>query len=142
MSQRGRGQLVHELAMFRCGRVRLPGGWPSFALHLYRRERGCPSFPSVGKLGTMNACVEGFSGLRSHNFPGKKSPPTVGSNAQLSNPAKAGAASVRMMPAKLGQPPVRHQQSLRGTVGSVGDRSEEHTSELQSRPHLVCRLLL
>src|SRR3989442_3347112 len=24
----------------------------------------------------------------------------------------------------------------------VGVRSEEHTSELQSRPHLVCRLLL
>src|SRR3989442_11610405 len=24
----------------------------------------------------------------------------------------------------------------------VGQRSEEHTSELQSRPHLVCRLLL
>src|SRR5690554_6635330 len=37
----------------------------------------------------------------------------------------------------------RNQQTL-----SVGDRlmmcrrSEEHTSELQSRPHLVCRLLL
>src|SRR5690554_7299981 len=26
--------------------------------------------------------------------------------------------------------------------GCFGDRSEEHTSELQSRPHLVCRLLL
>src|SRR5690554_8124233 len=26
--------------------------------------------------------------------------------------------------------------------GTGGDRSEEHTSELQSRPHLVCRLLL
>src|SRR5690554_7187689 len=25
---------------------------------------------------------------------------------------------------------------------SQSDRSEEHTSELQSRPHLVCRLLL
>src|SRR5690554_6991348 len=25
---------------------------------------------------------------------------------------------------------------------SIGFRSEEHTSELQSRPHLVCRLLL
>src|SRR5690554_2291209 len=25
---------------------------------------------------------------------------------------------------------------------SAGSRSEEHTSELQSRPHLVCRLLL
>src|SRR3989442_4517136 len=36
---------------------------------------------------------------------------------------------------------------VRFTVGSVahnvaGTRSEEHTSELQSRPHLVCRLLL
>src|SRR3989304_5855465 len=27
-------------------------------------------------------------------------------------------------------------------VGSTGMRSEEHTSELQSRLHLVCRLLL
>src|SRR5690625_6925551 len=26
--------------------------------------------------------------------------------------------------------------------GSIGQRSEEHTSELQSRGHLVCRLLL
>src|SRR3989442_6369853 len=29
-------------------------------------------------------------------------------------------------------------QEIRPTL----DRSEEHTSELQSRPHLVCRLLL
>src|SRR5690554_7279570 len=27
-------------------------------------------------------------------------------------------------------------------VQHIGGRSEEHTSELQSRPHLVCRLLL
>src|SRR3989442_6414092 len=27
-------------------------------------------------------------------------------------------------------------------IDRVNDRSEEHTSELQSRPHLVCRLLL
>src|SRR3989442_7925562 len=27
-------------------------------------------------------------------------------------------------------------------TGPRGHRSEEHTSELQSRPHLVCRLLL
>src|SRR3989442_2693098 len=26
--------------------------------------------------------------------------------------------------------------------GGKGERSEEHTSELQSRPHIVCRLLL
>src|SRR5690554_7170881 len=28
------------------------------------------------------------------------------------------------------------------TIRGGNDRSEEHTSELQSRPHLVCRLLL
>src|SRR3989442_6291693 len=28
------------------------------------------------------------------------------------------------------------------TINDQGERSEEHTSELQSRPHLVCRLLL
>src|SRR5690554_7437319 len=27
-------------------------------------------------------------------------------------------------------------------LGKLNKRSEEHTSELQSRPHLVCRLLL
>src|SRR5690554_7673674 len=32
--------------------------------------------------------------------------------------------------------------SVAGAVGPVWVRSEEHTSELQSRPHLVCRLLL
>src|SRR4030066_540697 len=33
---------------------------------------------------------------------------------------------------------------LRGATGAIplGSRSEEHTSELQSRLHLVCRLLL
>src|SRR5690554_7118736 len=29
-----------------------------------------------------------------------------------------------------------------GPTGTAAARSEEHTSELQSRPHLVCRLLL
>src|SRR3989442_10762497 len=33
-------------------------------------------------------------------------------------------------------------QSRRGLLQAVVSRSEEHTSELQSRPHLVCRLLL
>src|SRR2546422_6309843 len=34
-----------------------------------------------------------------------------------------------------------HEKSLRALDGA-GLRSEEHTSELQSRLHLVCRLLL
>src|SRR5215813_14547298 len=44
--------------------------------------------------------------------------------------------------------PRRHPVRLAGRRGHGGlpaaraRRSEEHTSELQSRPHLVCRLLL
>src|SRR2546422_2824833 len=36
----------------------------------------------------------------------------------------------------------RQADSINGPVIDVKDRSEEHTSELQSRLHLVCRLLL
>src|SRR5690554_7102437 len=32
--------------------------------------------------------------------------------------------------------------SIDSKYAPANDRSEEHTSELQSRPHLVCRLLL
>src|SRR2546422_5843839 len=43
-------------------------------------------------------------------------------------------------------PGVRGIRNLTGRltykVGETGTRSEEHTSELQSRLHLVCRLLL
>src|SRR5436305_5323305 len=35
-----------------------------------------------------------------------------------------------------------HPVVQRGGAGADLGRSEEHTSELQSRPHLVCRLLL
>src|SRR2546429_5820194 len=37
---------------------------------------------------------------------------------------------------------IRSRVSLRVTITSMVERSEEHTSELQSRLHLVCRLLL
>src|SRR5712675_2572032 len=37
---------------------------------------------------------------------------------------------------------VVHDDSRVGVAADFGDRSEEHTSELQSRLHLVCRLLL
>src|SRR5207253_10989228 len=45
-----------------------------------------------------------------------------------------------------GQGPSRdrpvHQEPRPAVAGVLHDRSEEHTSELQSRGHLVCRLLL
>src|SRR5258708_14113618 len=37
---------------------------------------------------------------------------------------------------------VGEELGLLGSVGVLADRSEEHTSELQSPDHLVCRLLL
>src|SRR3712207_7795916 len=36
----------------------------------------------------------------------------------------------------------RHREQARKALNMVGMRSEEHTSELQSRQYLVCRLLL
>src|SRR5205809_7688421 len=46
---------------------------------------------------------------------------------------------------KVGGQGVDHDQPNREVLGQLlrlPDRSEEHTSELQSRLHLVCRLLL
>ena len=34
------------------------------------------------------------------------------------------------------------EETVTGNAKKIKHRSEEHTSELQSRPHLVCRLLL
>src|SRR3712207_8732266 len=54
---------------------------------------------------------------------------------------------VRADPARLREgPPRRAERQLPGRgqqpVGAAQPRSEEHTSELQSRQYLVCRLLL
>src|SRR3989442_5664650 len=62
--------------------------------------------------------------------------------------AAAGTTRSRAPGAKVGTidelPHTTHAPSPCSTrsVRSSATRSEEHTSELQSRPHLVCRLLL
>src|SRR3712207_7905916 len=43
---------------------------------------------------------------------------------------------------RAGDPAAVLGRHLDHLVGQRGDRSEEHTSELQSRQYLVCRLLL
>src|SRR5205809_5099019 len=50
------------------------------------------------------------------------------------------SSPARMLPATLA--PNRSSWSIRGNICATNHRSEEHTSELQSRLHLVCRLLL
>src|SRR3989442_7230560 len=56
-----------------------------------------------------------------------------GARGSVSRPS--GAAARAAQPAHPAGP---HHADL----APATDRSEEHTSELQSRPHLVCRLLL
>src|SRR2546429_3711555 len=53
-----------------------------------------------------------------------------------------GVGGVVVVGVKAGEPPKRRKvvQHERELIAS--ERSEEHTSELQSRLHLVCRLLL
>src|SRR3712207_8348323 len=64
-------------------------------------------------------------------------------------PVADGGTAGRAMADDLAQPFVAAVSSScllpavsRGDLPGEGDRSEEHTSELQSRPYLVCRLLL
>src|SRR2546422_3957611 len=45
-------------------------------------------------------------------------------------------------PSPRSEAPSREARSVSGKSGFPRTRSEEHTSELQSRLHLVCRLLL
>src|SRR5690554_6988436 len=42
----------------------------------------------------------------------------------------------------IGVDKLAYSKIEKGKRAIIVDRSEEHTSELQSRPHLVCRLLL
>src|SRR3712207_7459811 len=45
-------------------------------------------------------------------------------------------------PVEFGRRGVRRRHAIKPTCRAVPLRSEEHTSELQSRQYLVCRLLL
>src|SRR3712207_8481020 len=49
-----------------------------------------------------------------------------------SRPRAADSSEIRLVTRRKRRPP----------IGSITPRSEEHTSELQSRQYLVCRLLL
>src|SRR2546422_4339726 len=58
-------------------------------------------------------------------------------------PILHGAAHGEVEPARRGHgDSVAHARTGASRDGDLRDRSEEHTSELQSRLHLVCRLLL
>src|SRR5690606_41513644 len=55
----------------------------------------------------------------------------------------AAKGAVSLLPSPVQQGARRAKEMLKGiTIGGTLFRSEEHTSELQSRENLVCRLLL
>src|SRR5690606_41912595 len=79
--------------------------------------------------------------LHLHSFPTRRSSDLVSAgDVILSAPKQAGhgdlATNVAMMFAK------RAGKNPRELAEAIVTRSEEHTSELQSRENLVCRLLL
>src|SRR5438876_89786 len=81
-----------------------------------------------------------------HSFPTRRSSDLVrepaleqGGGAALRGDRRGRASA----PADARQAGARHDpRLLPGIMASTGLRSEEHTSELQSPVHLVCRLLL
>src|SRR5215813_5184685 len=62
----------------------------------------------------------------------------VGVELKIANAVKAFGILLR----QLGQDECADSRETHLASVRVAGRSEEHTSELQSRPHLVCRLLL
>src|SRR5687768_17991908 len=58
------------------------------------------------------------------------------------DPAERGAAALERAYATLGLAAGAGWEEVRAAYRGLARRSEEHTSELQSRLHLVCRLLL
>src|SRR5690554_7554160 len=61
---------------------------------------------------------------------------------QIAQAGEAGSEVVQSHPDTMVFESLHKLDDMLSTVDQDTFRSEEHTSELQSRPHLVCRLLL
>src|SRR5258708_19116792 len=70
-----------------------------------------------------------------------RSPNSSAQSAERSTPADA-RPPPRATAALRARPRPAPRQSTRRARAALAERSEEHTSELQSPDHLVCRLLL
>src|SRR2546422_8289552 len=66
---------------------------------------------------------------------------SVVSGRPAAHAGRLSPADARNVPARNGPRPIGGR-AAHAAVRDRADRSEEHTSELQSRLHLVCRLLL
>src|SRR5436305_9844888 len=91
----------------------------------------------------MHAATTVIYTLSLHDaLPISRSAPRPLATRRASGGTRAARAASRRA-ARTGRGPTRPGNTPRTRPGRrAGGRSEEHTSELQSRPHLVCRLLL
>src|SRR3712207_7648942 len=71
-----------------------------------------------------------------------RSPPCCPASVATSGRAAAVRRLSRTRAARDRPTPARPASTTASPAGAAADRSEEHTSELQSRQYLVCRLLL
>src|SRR3989449_4904019 len=88
--------------------------------------------PDRGLLGGIEG--QAHFALTSGNSSTNSAPAPFGPGRYSSRPACCCSTMRRARASPIPHPP--------GLVETPGSRSEEHTSELQSRLHLVCRLLL
>src|SRR5690625_7020361 len=92
---------------------------------------------------TTNAATCGRSTAVRHTF----APGCPAEYGRRMTPSTSGDGSGKRYPQKhrgpvtLRRAQVQHSTTDQRLLDSAGTRSEEHTSELQSRGHLVCRLL-
>src|SRR3712207_8655191 len=68
--------------------------------------------------------------------------PAQGPGADVIGPDVPGRGAVALADDRSHDQQILEHDARRGRTHPVGGRSEEHTSELQSRQYLVCRLLL
>src|SRR5690554_7638208 len=88
-------------------------------------------FEAYGEVASARIITDKFSG-RSRGF----------GFVEMPDDAAAQKAIEELNNAEVGGRTIVVNQSEERKEGRRPSRSEEHTSELQSRPHLVCRLLL
>src|SRR2546425_13020226 len=70
--------------------------------------------------------------------PDRQAPRAIDRDLRPAHPGRAGDALLQLLQGDGEVDRLRHL--LRGAAGRVSERSEEHTSELQSLAYLVCRL--
>src|SRR3712207_7559886 len=102
-----------------------PGGLPEQLRGGRRQRRGQGQLVGHGGDGAHQSCT-------------RTSDHRLSSDSQLRS--KTPAKLIRDRPARTAS--TRHTSRVATSSGEAPPRSEEHTSELQSRQYLVCRLLL